>query len=304
MVSGVQNENSGQTGILVQVRPDMRTLQPESDGIRTVNEGRTDRNLWTEVDGLHGGELSASGGGNETVSQISDGGSFSEQKRNGIQGFAGQSVRTDDSTSDRLRGNPEMGKSEGILFGQHSDEGKSFSSGDRSLEEKLNTVFSSQKTEKTSTEKADVFILGDEMSEQEKLEHITSEIAEKEKKFTDLVNTPERHYDLISDTAKEIYESINATVNDQYLQVTYAESYQAYSSHNYEDAKTGFEKVVEMDETYQDGNAIYYLAQTYRNLGENEKAIEYYQKVMDGYPNTERASNSSRYLEELQKAEQ
>ncbi len=206
VVSGVQNENSGQTGILVQVRPDMRTLQPESDGIRTVNEGRTDRNLWTEVDGLHGGELSASGGGNETVSQISDSGSFSEQKRNGIQGFAGQSVRTDDSTSDRLRGNPEMGKSEGILFGQHSDEGKSFSSGDRSLEEKLNTVFSSQKTEKTSTEKADVFILGDEMSEQEKLEHITSEIAEKEKKFTDLVNTPERHYDLISDTAKEIQE--------------------------------------------------------------------------------------------------
>lgn len=108
----------------------------------------------------------------------------------------------------------------------------------------------------------------------------------------------------LSDTAKEIYESINATVNDQYLQVTYAESYQAYSSHNYEDAKTGFEKVVEMDETYQDGNAIYYLAQTYRNLGENEKAIEYYQKVIDGYPNTERASNSSRYLEELQNAEQ
>ena len=46
------------------------------------------------------------------------------------------------------------------------------------------------------------------------------------------------------------------------------------------------------------------LAQTYRNLGENEKAIEYYQKVIDGYPNTERAANSSRYLEELQNAEQ
>ena len=108
----------------------------------------------------------------------------------------------------------------------------------------------------------------------------------------------------LSDTAKEIYQNINATVNDQYLQVTYADSYQAYSNYNYEEAKTGFEKVVEMDETYQDGNAIYYLAQTYRNLGENEKAIEYYQKVIDGYPNTERAANSSRYLEELQNAEQ
>ena len=108
----------------------------------------------------------------------------------------------------------------------------------------------------------------------------------------------------LSDTAKEIYQNINATVNDQYLQVTYADSYQAYSNYNYEEAKTGFEKVVEMDEAYKDGNAIYYLAQTYRNLGENEKAIEYYQKVIDGYPNTERAANSSRYLEELQNAEQ
>ena len=61
---------------------------------------------------------------------------------------------------------------------------------------------------------------------------------------------------------------------------------------------------VPVDGEILDGNAIYYLAQTYRNLGENEKAIEYYQKVIDGYPNTERAANSSRYLEELQNAEQ
>lgn len=99
-----------------------------------------------------------------------------------------------------------MGTSKNVLLRQHSDEGNSFSSGDRSLEEKLNTVFSSQKTEKTSTEKADVFIFDEEISEQEKLEHITSEIAEKEKQFTDLVNAPERRYDLISDTANEIQE--------------------------------------------------------------------------------------------------
>ena len=53
VVSGVQNENGGQSGILVQVRPDMRTVQPESDGIRAVNGGRTDRNLRNEMDGLH-----------------------------------------------------------------------------------------------------------------------------------------------------------------------------------------------------------------------------------------------------------
>ena len=206
MVSGIQNENSERSGILVQVRPDMGTLQPESDGIRTIDGGRTDRDLRTEMDGLHGGTLSTSGGRNEAVSQILDSSPFSEQQGGELQRYSGRPVRRDESTPDRFRGSSEVGTSKNVLLGQHSDEGNSFSSGDRSLEEKLNTVFSSQKTEKTSTEKADVFIFDEEMSEQEKLEHITSEIAEKEKQFTDLVNAPERRYDLISDTANEIQE--------------------------------------------------------------------------------------------------
>ncbi|MDE6670633.1 MAG: hypothetical protein K2K16_00400, partial [Ruminococcus sp.] len=41
VVSGVQNENGERSGVLVQVRPDMRTLQPESDGLRAVDGGRT-----------------------------------------------------------------------------------------------------------------------------------------------------------------------------------------------------------------------------------------------------------------------
>ncbi|MDE5834415.1 MAG: hypothetical protein K2H26_02725, partial [Ruminococcus sp.] len=99
-----------------------------------------------------------------------------------------------------------MGTGENVLLGQHSDEGNSLSSGDGSIEEKLNSVFSSEETEKTSTEKADVFVFDEEMADEEKLVHITSEIAEKEKYFTDLVNAPNRRYDLIADTAKEIQE--------------------------------------------------------------------------------------------------
>ncbi|MDE7363738.1 MAG: methyltransferase domain-containing protein, partial [Ruminococcus sp.] len=97
-----------------------------------------------------------------------------------------------------------MGTGENVLLGQHSDEGNSLSSGDRSIEEKMSAVFSSDETEKASAEKADVF--DEEMSDEEKLVHITSEMAEKEKYFTDLVNAPERRYDLISDTAREIQE--------------------------------------------------------------------------------------------------
>lgn len=206
MVSGVQNENGGQSGVLVQVQPDMRTVQPESDGLRTVSGGRTDRDLRNEMDGLHGGKLSASGGENEAVSQVFDSSTVSEQQGGELQGLTGRPVRRDEPTPDGLRGSAEMGTGENVLLGQHGDEGNNFSSGDGSIDEKLNTVFSSVETEKTSTEKADVFVIDDEISDEETLVHITAEIAEKEKQFTDLVNALERRYDLIADTAKEIQE--------------------------------------------------------------------------------------------------
>ncbi len=105
--------------------------------------------------------------------------------------------------------------------------------------------------------------------------------------------------DYLSDTAKATYDSINATVNAQYIQTAYNDGYSAYSRQNYTDAVTNLEKVVAMDETYNNGNAVYYLAQSYRNLGQNDKAAEYYQKIIASYPNTERASNAQRYLEAM-----
>lgn len=107
----------------------------------------------------------------------------------------------------------------------------------------------------------------------------------------------------LSDTVKPVYESINTTVNAQYLQAAYNDGYTAYNSGNYEDAVTNLEKVVAMDEAYEDGNAIYYLAQSYRQTDQNDKAAEFYKKVVEGYPNTTRASNAQRYLDELEGTE-
>ena len=47
-----------------------------------------------------------------------------------------------------------------------------------------------------------------------------------------------------------------------------------------------------MDENYENGNALYYLAQAYRKNEDMENAKIYYQKVVELYPNTERAANS------------
>lgn len=59
------------------------------------------------------------------------------------------------------------------------------------------------------------------------------------------------------------------------------------------------EKVVQAEEDYQDGYAIYYLAQSYRQTGDAENAKKYYQRMVELHPGTQRARSSQRYLDEL-----
>ena len=106
--------------------------------------------------------------------------------------------------------------------------------------------------------------------------------------------------DNLSDEAKTVYETINTQVNAEYLSTLYTEGYQAYSSRKFEDAIDRFSKIVEIDETYEDGNAMYYLAQSYRRNNDMESAAPYYQKIVEQYPGTERAATSQKYLDEQQ----
>ena len=104
---------------------------------------------------------------------------------------------------------------------------------------------------------------------------------------------------LLAGTTSEIYQDISTQVNDRYKEILYQEGSGAYQSGRYEEAVEKLQKVVDMDETYQDGDAVYYLAQSYRRAGQNEQAIAYYQKIIELKPGTERAANAQRYLEEL-----
>ena len=99
--------------------------------------------------------------------------------------------------------------------------------------------------------------------------------------------------DDLSADAKSIYDTINAQVNAEYMAALYKEGYDAYSGKKYDDAVSALSKVVEMD-----GNALYYLAQAYRKNEDMENAKIYYQKVVELYPNTERAANSQNYLDQ------
>lgn len=107
----------------------------------------------------------------------------------------------------------------------------------------------------------------------------------------------------LDDESKKIYDAVNSEVNSEYLASTYQDAYQKYSSLNYAEAAAGFQKIIDMDENYHDGYALYYLAQSYRKNNDIDNARTYYQKVVELYPNTERSSRAQKYLDEFGTAE-
>ena len=74
----------------------------------------------------------------------------------------------------------------------------------------------------------------------------------------------------------------------------------AYDAQNYEEAVTNLQRVVDYDERYSDGYALYYLARSYENLGQNAEALEMFQRFADAYPGTQRATYSNNAIARLQ----
>ncbi len=107
----------------------------------------------------------------------------------------------------------------------------------------------------------------------------------------------------LSEDAKELYKTMSDDVNEEKLSSLYSAGYSAYNSYNYDTAVENLQEIVDTDETYKDGYAVYYLAQSYRHLEEKEKAITYYKRVLELCPNTSRSSTAQRYIDELSAAE-
>lgn len=101
----------------------------------------------------------------------------------------------------------------------------------------------------------------------------------------------------LGDESKQIYDTINTDVNAEYISSLYSAGTSAYSAQEYEEAIENLTKVIEMNETYENGNALYYLAQAYRRNDNLADAKTYYQKFVDLYPNTERAATAQNYLD-------
>ena len=89
---------------------------------------------------------------------------------------------------------------------------------------------------------------------------------------------------LLSKEGKALYETIQADVLVKQMELDYAEGVKAMEDQDFETAVKKLKAVVEQEETYADGDALYRLAESYVKLEKPEAAIKYYRKVQEAYP--------------------
>lgn len=104
----------------------------------------------------------------------------------------------------------------------------------------------------------------------------------------------------LSDNAKSIYNQIYGNVHADEIQALFDAGSAAYDSQNYEEAVTNLKRVVDYDERYSDGYALYYLARSYENLEQNAEALEMFERFVAAYPGTQRAAYCSSAAARLQ----
>lgn len=105
----------------------------------------------------------------------------------------------------------------------------------------------------------------------------------------------------LEESAKQVYDALKSEISGKYLETAYQEGYAAYTGRQYENAAELLQKVVDVDDTYHSGDAVYYLAQSYRILQQYDKAASLYQKVIDEYPNSYKSQQAESYMDDIQR---
>lgn len=104
-----------------------------------------------------------------------------------------------------------------------------------------------------------------------------------------------------SEAFQNLYHTLLVAIGPNLSQTYYNTANEAYRSEDFATAIENFNKAFYYDETNAD--ALYYLAQSYRRSEDVENALITYDKVIELFPNTERARKSKQYKDDLTVAE-
>ena len=101
-----------------------------------------------------------------------------------------------------------------------------------------------------------------------------------------------------TESFKTLYQTILEAVGPVVAKGYYNTGYEAFRTEEYDTAIENLEKAFKYDAT--NGEALYNLAQSYNRSGDTDKAVETYKKVIELFPNTEKARKSENYIKELE----
>ena len=85
----------------------------------------------------------------------------------------------------------------------------------------------------------------------------------------------------LSEQSLKVYNTVLDTVKEEVLGDLYREGVSEYESGNYDEAASILKEIVEMDEAYEEGNALYYLAWCYYQQDDGTNATTWFQKLVD-----------------------
>lgn len=97
--------------------------------------------------------------------------------------------------------------------------------------------------------------------------------------------------------AKEVYTKIKEDTFPDAADDTAEEGRMTYNKGNYEQAIELLEKALVMDP--DNVKSIYFLGRSYHRLGESDTAREYYEKILNDYPDSDRVADATRRIAEL-----
>ena len=106
--------------------------------------------------------------------------------------------------------------------------------------------------------------------------------------------------DLLTDSGRQALDYLSENVVNTYLKGLYEEADYYYEGQNIYEALKRYDTIVALAEDFDDGNALYKLAQCYRKSQDFTNAVKYYTRVKQLFPDTEIAESSKIYISQLQ----
>ena len=102
--------------------------------------------------------------------------------------------------------------------------------------------------------------------------------------------------EVLGEQGKQAYDSLYATLSPTIIQGYYDDGNNFYTEENYESAIVNFKTVVDTDETYNNGAALFLLGDCYRLTDQPELALECFNRVIELYPSNKWGKQAAVYI--------